>query len=66
MGSLPESMEALALFEYGQPAVYQKISLKTPAITQPNEVLIKVHATSINPIDVKMASGAAKRIQPAV
>ncbi|KAF3004675.1 hypothetical protein E8E14_002871 [Neopestalotiopsis sp. 37M] len=66
MGSLPESMEALALFEYGQPAVYQKTSLKTPAITQANEVLIKVHATSINPIDVKMASGVAKRIQPAL
>lgn len=66
MDSIPESMEAIALFEYGQPAVYQKTSLKTPAITRPNEVLIKVHATSINPIDVKMASGVAKRLQPAV
>ncbi|KAI0167263.1 chaperonin 10-like protein [Pestalotiopsis sp. NC0098] len=65
MDELPKSMEALAVSEYGQPSTYQKISLDTPSLAKPHDVIIRVHAASVNPIDVKFAAGMAKRIQPA-
>lgn len=65
MDELPKSMEALAVSEYGQPSTYQKISLDTPSLAKPHDVIIRVHASSVNPIDVKFAAGMAKRIQPA-
>ena len=34
--------------------------LPKPEISNPKDVLIKVHAASINPIDVKKASGMLK------
>lgn len=55
----PSSMLALALTKYCKPADDALATLPTPKITNPTEVLIKVHAASINPVDVKMASGMA-------
>jgi len=45
---------------YAQPEGYELAALPTPSIKEPDEVLIKVHATSINPVDVKVASGMTK------
>ncbi len=53
-------MRAIALSTYSKPDQYNLATLPTPEITKPDEVLIKVHAASINPIDVKMASGITK------
>jgi NADPH:quinone reductase-like Zn-dependent oxidoreductase len=53
-------MRAIALAAYGKPSQYDIATLPTPQITKDDEVLIKVHAASINPVDVKLASGAAK------
>jgi NADPH:quinone reductase-like Zn-dependent oxidoreductase len=53
-------MRALAIATYGKPSSYGIASVPTPQITQPDEVLIKVHAASANPIDVKVAEGALK------
>jgi NADPH:quinone reductase-like Zn-dependent oxidoreductase len=60
---IPSSMRAIALATYVKPDEYEVATLPTPAITQPDEVLIKVHAASINPIDVKIASGATKAMK---
>jgi NADPH:quinone reductase-like Zn-dependent oxidoreductase len=49
-------MRAIALSQFSKPANYNIASLPVPAINKPNELLIKVHAASINPVDVKMAS----------
>lgn len=54
--SIPSSMRAIALSQFAKPANYNVASLPVPAISKPNELLIKVHAASINPVDVKMAS----------
>jgi NADPH:quinone reductase-like Zn-dependent oxidoreductase len=54
---IPHTMRALALSRYCKPADYDVATLPTPEISQPDELLIKVHAASVNPIDVKLASG---------
>jgi NADPH:quinone reductase-like Zn-dependent oxidoreductase len=46
---------------YSPPAGYQVSELPKPVLRDGNEVLIKVHAASINPVDVKKASGILKR-----
>ncbi|KAI2467496.1 GroES-like protein [Annulohypoxylon bovei var. microspora] len=65
MDTIPESMQAVALSSYGQPSTYQTASLPTPSVTQPDEILIRTHAASVNPIDVKFAGGMAKMMQAA-
>lgn len=59
---LPSTMKALAIEKYCKPDEYQILDLPVPKVTGPDDVLIKVHASSINPVDVKVASGIAKMI----
>ena len=52
-------MKAALLYSYGDPTQLRYEETAVPKCGD-NEVLVKVHATSINPIDVKIRSGAAK------
>src|ERR1700691_1416938 len=52
-------MKAVLLYSYGDPAQLRYEETAMPKCGD-NEVLVKVRATSINPIDVKIRSGAAK------
>jgi NADPH:quinone reductase-like Zn-dependent oxidoreductase len=52
-------MKAVLLYSYGDPAQLRYEETAMPHYGD-NEVLVKMHATSINPIDVKIRSGAAK------
>ena len=52
-------MKAVLLYAYGDPAQLRYEETGMPKYGD-NEVLVKVHATSINPIDWKIRSGAAK------
>ena len=45
---------------YSDPSAYQLSSVSRPKITDETDVIIHVHAASINPIDVKKAAGALK------
>jgi len=56
-------MKAVVLHEYGPPSklVYEDFDDPVPAS---GEVLVRVHAVSLNPIDWKMRSGAAKERFP--
>ncbi len=58
-------MRSLAIPKYSTPDKYEIIDLPTPAIASPDHVQIKVHAASINPVDVKLASGMAKMFETA-
>ncbi|KAL3422720.1 hypothetical protein PVAG01_06876 [Phlyctema vagabunda] len=60
--AIPTSMQAIALDKYSKPSEYKLATLPTPEIQKPTEILIKVHAASINPIDVKLANGMAKAL----
>lgn len=53
-------MRSLNTTSYSAPSGYQVSDLPAPKISDPRDVLIKVHAASINPIDVKKASGMLK------
>jgi NADPH:quinone reductase-like Zn-dependent oxidoreductase len=57
---IPTSMRAIVLSKYVKPAEYNLASVPVPTINKEDEVLIKVHAASVNPVDVKMAAGAMK------
>ena len=57
-------MKAVVLFEYGDVNQLQfRTDWREPAYA-PNEVRVRVRATSINPIDWKLRSGAAQKRMP--
>src|SRR5271155_4049364 len=56
-------MKAILVREYGGPEVLKFEDYADPQI-KPDEVLIRLAATSINPIDIKQRSGAAKAYSP--
>lgn len=45
---------------YSSPSDYVVSDLPKPQIDDPKDVMVRVHAASINPIDVKKADGALK------
>ena len=62
---IPTSMRALTLSKYCKPNDYNLATLPTPSISQPDQLLIKVRAASVNPIDVKLAAGLGKYMEKA-
>ncbi|MGD0758177.1 MAG: NADP-dependent oxidoreductase [Candidatus Sulfotelmatobacter sp.] len=56
-------MKAVLLYAYGDPSELRYEETAVPKCGD-NEVLVKVRATSINPIDWKLRSGAAKSRMP--
>lgn len=56
------TMKSLSIEKYCKPDEYQILDLPVPKINGPEDVLIKVNAASINPFDVKIASGMAKML----
>lgn len=57
-------MKAMLYRRYGGPEVLESADLPKPT-PGPSEILIKVRATSINPIDWKIASGKLRLLMPA-
>lgn len=57
-------MKAQVINSFGNPTVFHLIELPLPPI-KPGHVLIKVHATSVNPIDTKVRGGLVPDIAPA-
>lgn len=55
-------MLSINIPNYTTPANYQLSEVPKPIVDDPKDVLIKVHAASINSIDVKKAAGAAKLV----
>lgn len=58
------TMKALVIEHFGEPAVFQTADLPVPEIS-PHHVLIRVAATSVNPVDVKIRQGVVADIAPA-
>ncbi|WP_112181956.1 NADP-dependent oxidoreductase [Paraliobacillus zengyii] len=54
-------MKAIVINEYGDKRVLQEEEISKPVIKE-NQVLVEVHATSINPIDWKMRAGYLKEM----
>src|SRR6478672_5446365 len=56
-------MKAIRIHQYGGPEVLAQVEMQRPA-PGANEVLIKVHAASVNPVDWKMRTGYMKDFLP--
>jgi NADPH:quinone reductase-like Zn-dependent oxidoreductase len=56
-------MKAIRIHQYGGPEVLAQVELHRPA-PGANEVLIKVHAASVNPVDWKIRAGHMKDFLP--
>jgi NADPH2:quinone reductase len=57
-------MKAQIITAFGPPSVFQLVDVDVPTI-KPGHVLVKVCATSVNPIDCKIRSGAVAAVVPA-
>lgn len=57
-------MRSLAIRQFGEPKNYEILDLPEPKIENADDILIKVHAASVNPIDVKLATGMGKSMMP--
>lgn len=53
-------MRALVAPKYCKPEGYEVTELPVPQIKAPNEVLIRIHAASMQTGDCSVASGSAK------
>lgn len=56
-------MQAYVIDRFGKPDVFKKVELPQPEIA-PSQVLIRVKATSVNPVDCKIRSGKAAALAP--
>ncbi|XP_040583935.1 reticulon-4-interacting protein 1, mitochondrial [Lepeophtheirus salmonis] len=57
------TISAWRLHEYNGPTPSLKLDkIPFPRMNSPNEVIVKVHATSINPLDVMMVKGYGKKV----
>src|SRR3954470_6137299 len=56
-------MKAMRIHSYGGPEVLTQVEMQRPA-PGANEVLIKVHAASVNPFDWKARAGYVKEVFP--
>jgi len=54
--SIPRKMNALVVEETNGPFVLRELPVRAPA---PDEVLVRVHASGVNPLDAKIRAGAA-------
>ncbi|WP_218182525.1 zinc-binding dehydrogenase [Halarchaeum sp. CBA1220] len=63
MPEIPETMDAQVVREHGGPDAFEPATLDVPEVGA-NEVLVEVAATSVNPVDTKIRSGAAADLGP--
>ncbi|KAL2839486.1 chaperonin 10-like protein [Aspergillus pseudoustus] len=53
-------MQSVGITSHGKPSEFQLLTFPRPEITDPTDVIIKVHAASVNPVDLKKADGIFK------
>ncbi len=58
-----ETMRASVIREFGDPDVFERAEVPRPE-AEPNRVVVRVEATSVNPVDYKVRSGAAEALAP--
>ena len=56
-------MKSQIILSFGEPSVFQLEEITKPAL-KPGHVLLKVKATSVNPIDVKVRAGVVPAVAP--
>lgn len=61
---MAEEMLSVVAQTYTKPSGYELAKVPKPVVTEKTDVVIRVHAASINPIDTKKAAGAMKAVAP--
>ena len=61
MSSFPTSMNAICVSKFGGPEVLELKTIPVPKL-QPNQVLVRVHAAGVNPVETYMRSGNYARL----
>ena len=59
----PDTMQAMVIEGYGGPEQFQQRQMPTPRPSE-NQILIRTHAASVNPVDWKMRKGMLRMIVP--
>ncbi|GAA5087068.1 NADP-dependent oxidoreductase [Chryseobacterium ginsengisoli] len=57
-------MKAIQYKDYGSSDVIEVVEIDIPTIRNDNDVLIKIKAIGVNPVDVKIRTGLMKNIRP--
>jgi NADPH:quinone reductase-like Zn-dependent oxidoreductase len=57
---MAEKMLAVTAPTFTDPSGYELTNVERPTVTEKSDVVIQVHAASINPVDVKKAAGVFK------
>ena len=57
-------MKAIVINEFGDTGVFQEVEMDKPAVGA-GEVLVRVEASSVNPVDTKIRSGVLSGLAPA-
>ncbi|KAI8342299.1 chaperonin 10-like protein [Chlamydoabsidia padenii] len=57
MSNLPTTMNALVVNEFGSPDVLKYTTVPVPQLQHPTDMLVKVMASGVNPIEAKMRQG---------
>jgi NADPH:quinone reductase len=65
VGFGPTCMKALRFEKYGPPSVLSLQELRVPDL-KPGEALVELHASAVNPSDVKNVAGAFKASLPRI
>ena len=60
---MTQTMHAMVLSDFGEPDVFQQTELPSPEVS-PKHVLIRVEASSVNPVDTKIRQGKLSAIAP--
>ncbi|KAH7155712.1 chaperonin 10-like protein [Dactylonectria estremocensis] len=63
MANIPVTMRSLIAPKKCSPAAYEVLDVPTPAITKPEDVLLKMRAVAINTGDTQIASGMMDMLQ---
>jgi NADPH:quinone reductase-like Zn-dependent oxidoreductase len=60
--ALPATMRSILMNDYLKPSDFELSDTPIPTIAAPDQVLIKVHAASINPSDMEAARGQFRAV----
>ncbi len=60
--STSAAMVAVVARDFTKPDGYELATVPRPTVMNDDDVVIKVHAASVNPVDVKKAAGAFKAV----
>jgi NADPH2:quinone reductase len=61
--SIPSTMNAWVIDDFGGPEVFERREIDVPSLDD-HQVLVRVHATSVNPVDYKIRRGDAEALCP--